>query len=329
MGEQKVSILTDRAQKQRFVKALLKDVKSFEYLLDHDLFETGVTRIGVEQEMVLINNSNYRAAPIAMDIIEALKDKPWLETELAKFNLEIGLEPKVFSSDCFTQIEREIAEKLQIISEELSKKDASLLLTGILPTFRKHDLELHNLTPKKRYAALMEALNSQLIGSAYELRVFGIDELLIKHNSPLLEACNTSFQVHLQTDPKDFVKFYNIAQTLAAPVLAIAANSPLVFGKRLWHEARIAMFQQSIDVRTTHEHFRERSPRVSFGQDWLNESILEIFKEDISRFRVLISSDIEHVMAFQKTANLTLELKIGYCQQDQQLLMKSLMQVFG
>lgn len=152
---------------------------------------------------------------------------------------------------------------------------------------------MHNLTPKVRYKALMEAINSQLIGSTYELRLNGIDELLLQHDSPLLEACNTSFQVHLQVAPKDFVKMYNIAQTLTGPVIAIAANSPIVFGRRLWHESRIAMFQQSVDTRTTHDHMRERSPRVNFGNNWLKDSILDIYREDIARFRVLLSGDVE------------------------------------
>jgi CBS domain-containing protein len=120
-----------------------------------------------------------------------------------------------------------------------------------------------------------------------------VDELLVKHDSPLLEACNTSFQVHLQVTPKEFVKMYNIAQTLAGPVTAISANSPLVFGRRLWHETRIALFQQSLDTRTTHDHMRERLPRVNFGSGWLRGDITEIYKEDISRFRVLLAGAIE------------------------------------
>ena len=309
MGEQKVSLVKSRKQMRTFVKSLLKDVQALEQMLEHDVFEKGITRIGAEQEMVIVNNQNFKAAPIAMEVLEALKEYPFIETELAKFNLEINLDPKVFEGQCFSLLETEIEDRLRIIGNELKNHDASLLLTGILPTFRKHDLDMHNLTPKKRYAALMEAINKQLIGKDYELRIFGIDELLIKHKSPLLEACNTSFQVHLQTESKDFVKKYNIAQALAAPILAIAANSPLVFGKRLWHESRIALFQQSIDVRTTHEHFRERSPRVSFGNGWLDDSVIEIFKEDISRFRVLISSDIEENSIEMLNQNITPKLR--------------------
>jgi CBS domain-containing protein/gamma-glutamylcysteine synthetase len=179
-----------------------------------------------------------------------------------------------------------------IIKKQARKMGAEVILTGILPTLRKFDLSMENLTPRPRYFALMEAINQQLIGTAYELRLTGIDELLVKHDSPLLEACNTSFQVHLQVTPDSFVQMYNIAQTLAAPIMAIAANSPIVFGKRLWHESRIALFQQALDVRTTHDHLRERSPRVSFGSGWLNKSLMEIHKEDIARFRVLLDTEI-------------------------------------
>lgn len=293
MGEQKVSILKDKSEMHRFMRHLLKDVQALKYMLDNDWFEKGVTRIGAEQEMVLVNDKTYKPAPIAMDALEKMKDYSWVETELAKFNLETNLEPRVFTGKCLSEMEKENQHNLNKIEEKLQSLEANLLLTGILPTLRKFDLELHNLTPMKRYDALMKAITEQLIGTSYELRLMGIDELLVKHDSPLLEACNTSFQVHLQIAPKDFVKMYNIAQALAAPIMAIAANSPVVFGKRLWHETRIALFQQSVDTRTTHKHMRERSPRVTFGSGWLQKSVLEIYQEDIARFRVLIAGDIE------------------------------------
>lgn len=293
MGEQKVSLVNDQKQMQRFVKSLLNDVSALEYMLENDWFESDVTRIGAEQEMVMVNKFTYKPSLVAMEALGQMEEFPWVETELAKFNLETNLEPRVFSGNCFAMLEQENSWKLNKIQEVLDGMDTSLVLTGILPTLRKYHLDMQNLTPKKRYYALMEALHGQLIGQAFELRILGIDELLVKHDSPLLEASNTSFQVHLQVAPRDFVKYYNIAQALAGPMMAISANSPIVFGKRLWHETRIALFQQSLDTRTTHDHMRERSPRVSFGRDWLHESILEIYREDIARFRVLLSSDVE------------------------------------
>jgi CBS domain-containing protein/gamma-glutamyl:cysteine ligase YbdK (ATP-grasp superfamily) len=293
MGEQQVTLVSDSTMMQNFIRHLLRDVEALRYMLENDWFETDTIRIGAEQEMFLVDSHTYKPAMIAMEALKKLGKHPWITTELAKFNLEINLTPRTFTGSCLSEMEAENAECLGIIRNHVAKLGSKVALTGILPTLRKFDLEMQNLTPKERYYALMEALNQQLIGSAYELRLSGIDELLVKHNSPLLEACNTSFQVHLQVTPDTFVPMYNIAQTLAAPIIAIGANSPIVFGKRLWHETRIALFQQSLDVRTTHEHMRERSPRVSFGTGWLDRSILEIYKEDIARFRVLLGADIE------------------------------------
>jgi len=292
MGEQRVSKVTDAKQMQKFVKSLLKDVQALEYMIENKWFDTGITRMGAEQEMAIVDKDTFKPNCIAMEALDKMSDYEWVETELAKFNLETNLTPRELTKACFSQLHKENATKLNKIQKVLDTLDTKIVLTGILPTLRKFDLEMENLTPKKRYKALMEAINEQLIGNAYELRLTGIDELLVKHDSPLLEACNTSFQIHLQVDPDDFVHVYNIAQAVTAPVMAIAANSPIVFGRRLWHESRIALFQQSLDTRTTHDHMRERSPRVSFGKDWLQESIMEIYKEDISRFRVLISSDV-------------------------------------
>lgn len=293
MGEQRVSKLTDKKQMDKFVSCLLKDVQALEHMLENDMFDKGITRIGAEQEMVLVDKKDYRAAPKAMEALELLKDCEWCETEIAKFNLETNLDPRVLEGSCFTDLENENRAKLLEIEKRIQELDLNIVLTGILPTFVKSDLDIENLTPKKRYKALVDAINEQLNGRKYELKIKGIDELRIKHDSPLIEACNTSFQVHLQIDPDEFVKMYNIAQAITGPVLAIAANSPLVFGKKLWHESRIAMFQQSIDTRSSHNHIRDKSPRVSFGNDWLKDSIMEIYREDISRFRVLLSADID------------------------------------
>lgn len=293
MGEQRVSKLNSLKNRHQFFNSLLNDVKALQHMIDHDWFEKDITRIGAEQEMVLVDKKTFKPKTNAMEALDILKDKKWVETELAKFNLEINLDPTELKGKCFANLEKETVKKLDFIRKKIKKLKTSYVLTGILPTLVKTDLDLKNLTPKKRYIALMESINQQLSGTAYELKISGIDDLMIKHDSPLLEACNTSFQVHLQVEAKKFVGYYNIAQALAGPCMAISANSPLVFGRRLWHESRIAMFQQAVDTRTTHDHMRETSPRVNFGNAWLKESILEIYKEDIAQFKPLISPDIK------------------------------------
>ncbi|MCB0653981.1 MAG: CBS domain-containing protein [Saprospiraceae bacterium] len=293
MGEQRVTIANEEAVMQEFVKNLLRDVEALEYMLDNKWFETDTIRIGAEQEMCLVYSDTYKPAPLAMEALAQMPNYNWVETELAKFNLETNLKPREFKGKCLSQMEHELVTNLDKIRKKVAPLNSDIILTGILATLHKRDLDYDNLTPLPRYRALMDALKSQLIGEQFELRLTGIDEILVKHNTPMLEACNTSFQVHLQVTPDSFVKMHNIAQMLAAPVMAIGANSPIVFGKRVWHESRIALFQQAIDVRTSHDHMRERSPRVSFGSGWTEDSVMEIYKEDIARFRVLLAAELQ------------------------------------
>ena len=290
MGTQVVTSVDDKIQKQQFITALLNDIRSLEYMMDHDWFEKGVTRFGSELEMVLVDNATLKPINIATKVLSKMKKHKWLETELAQFNLEINLTPRELKGNNFSLMEKEIQDRLSTPDETLKSFNASYILTGILPTIQKFHLNEENLTPRKRYFALMDAIKNLNQNRDFELKIFGIDELFVRHDSPLIEAANTSWQIHLQVAPSEYMEMYNIAQALAGPCISISANSPIVFGKRLWHESRIAMFEQALDTRNTHEHMREQSTRVSFGRDWLNKSILDIYKEDISRFKVILSS---------------------------------------
>ena len=76
-------------------------------------------------------------------------------------------------------------------------------------------------------------------GGPLSIHIKGLDELHLTHDNIMMESCNTSFQVHFQSNAKEFANHYNIAQAITAPVLAVAVNSPLLFGQRLWQETRV------------------------------------------------------------------------------------------
>jgi CBS domain-containing protein len=189
-------------------------------------------------------------------------------------------------------MEQQLSGLLDKARQAAAELSAEIIMTGILPTLDISDLTLENMTPKPRYFALNEAMR-RLRGSAYEFYIKGADELIIRHESVMVEACNTSFQAHFQVGPEEFASLYNLTQAVAAPVLAASCNSPLLFGRRLWRETRIALFQQSVDHRAAGLHLREQAPRVSFGRRWVDDSVLEIFQEDITRFKVLLSAEID------------------------------------
>ncbi len=288
MGEQNVRHATEVAELRRFLKRLLRDVRAMEHMLEHGLIESGVRRIGAEQELFLVDDT-WRPAPRATEVLETLDD-PHFTTELARFNLEFNLDPVEFGGTCLREMEDQLESLLGRARSAAAAHGARVVLTGILPTLTKGDLELENMTPNPRYFALNEAL-TRLRGGEYGFHIKGIDELNFHHGNIMVEACNTSFQVHFQVGPDEFARMYNIAQAAAGPVLAAAANSPLLFGKRLWRETRVALFQQSIDTRRSAPHLREQAPRVSFGRQWVRSSALEIFREDIARFRAILSTE--------------------------------------
>lgn len=290
MGAQDVKIAANQKELNTFTRFLLKDIQAMEYMLENDWFEKTPIRIGAEQEICLVDEYG-KPAPKSMEILGAL-NHPSFTTELSRFNIEANLSPVPFTGDCFSQIQKELDGLMDLIIKTAHDLDTRIILTGILPTIRKFDLELENLTPIDRYYALLQAIE-RLRGRVYELKIEGLDELNLKHDSALIEACNTSFQVHLQVTPEDFVNKYNIAQAISAPVLGVSSNSPMLFGKRLWNETRIALFQQSVDTRITNEHLRYTSPRVTFGNGWVRNSILDLYKEDIVRFKVLLTSDVQ------------------------------------
>ncbi|TNF24569.1 MAG: CBS domain-containing protein [Deltaproteobacteria bacterium] len=289
MGEQQVKQRLDTTELRQFSRRLLDDLFALRTMLDRGMIERGVRRIGAEQEMFLVDPYG-NPAMAAPEMLERLP--PQFTNELARFNLELNLEPQVFGGTCLSNIENEIVEHLGTARRVAAELGVDVLLAGILPTIAKKHLGLDAMTPMPRYFQLNDTLK-RMRGGAFSLSIKGHDELRFDHDNILFEACNTSFQVHFQVSPEEFPRLYNLAQAVTAPVMAVSVNSPLLMQQRLWRETRVALFQQSIDNRTTHQSARGLRPRVSFGSSWVRNSILELFQEDIARYRILLSTEAD------------------------------------
>jgi len=287
---QELAATTDPETMRRFTRAILNDVRALERMLTAGMIESGMRRIGAEQELFLVEPGG-RPAPVGVEVLRRLGDP--FTTELARFNLEANLAPLPLAGSSLRELEEELERVLARAREAAEAEGARVLLTGILPTLLHSDLTLANITPRQRYYALNEALAAQREDNAYRLRIEGTDELLLEHDSVMLEACNTSFQAHLQVSGEEFPAFYNAAQAVLAPILAASVNSPLLFGRRLWAETRIALFQQSLDTRSSTLRMREVSPRVRFGEQWVRGSVVELFQEDLARFPVLLATELD------------------------------------
>lgn len=290
MGRHDLPSAFTQEQLRAFMKAILADVHALERMLDEDRFETGVRRIGAEQEMFLLDRAG-RAWNGADRMMEALGDEQFTY-ELAQFNLECNLKPQVFGGRCLSEMERELTGLLDKARRKAQDLGGNIVLCGILPTLRRTDLGLDSMVQNPRYLALNDAM-AQLRGGEFQFRIKGVDEFDMTHDNVMLESCNASFQVHFQVGPSEFAKLYNTAQAICAPVLAASTNSPMLLGRRLWRETRVALFQQSVDSRSQAHQLRGRRPRVDFGDGWVRNSVLEIFREDIARFRVMLATDLD------------------------------------
>ena len=276
--------------RRRFMRILLNELHALEQLVQGDRFERGVSRIGAEQELFLVDRA-YQPAPGAIRILERLDDRHYT-TELGLFNLEMNADPQTLTGRGLQELETQLDALYQKVRAKAEELEMHPVLAGILPTIGKTNLGLDNMVPRPRYQTLNRAMNAAR-GGAFDFSIQGIDELSVQHDSVMVEACNASFQVHLQiAEPERFAQHYNLAQLLLAPVLAVGTNSPVLFGRRLWSETRIALFEQSCDVRTPGLHLRDSMGRVSFGRAWLRGTVVDLFKENVSRFRALVGTEV-------------------------------------
>lgn len=285
MGSHQVEQEYDELKLQAFMSALLDDLRALDYLIGHDMIESTTRRVGAEQELFVVDRA-MRPAPLALEVLNGIDD-PRLNTEIARFNLEANLTPLVITGPCFTRMRAELDEMMTKLRERAAQLDAEILMAGILPTLRLSDLTLENLTPEARYLELNHAV-TRLRGGPFTIHIKGLDELQIEHDNMMMESCNTSFQIHFQVGPREFANAYNIAQAITAPVLAAAVNSPILFGKRLWQETRLAVFQHSADERSRAQLLRSQPTRVGFGERWMKNSIIELLHDQVTRFRPIM-----------------------------------------
>lgn len=288
MGTHAVRFVDEPEAQKRAFDGIQADLRGLARLLETGRLQRDRPRIGAEQELCLVGEA-HRPAPVITEFLDGLDD-PAFATELARFNAEINLEARELAGDCFTEMERELESRLETARRRgAALGDVGVLLCGILPTLTPKDMALENLTPEPRARSMIAAMN-RLREKDYAIRIEGADELNTTDYSHMFESANTSFQVHYQIDPDDFASCYNFAQAVAGPVLAAAVNSPLLFGKRLWHETRIALFQQAVDTRDSATHLSETHLRVPFGERWVSCSAVDHFEDDLATFTIFLES---------------------------------------
>ncbi len=236
---------------------------------------------GFELEAWLIGPQGH-PAPINEAFLQGL-GHPLVVPELSTFNVELNTPPTPLGPGAFAAMHRELAALWRACELEAARHSARMLMIGILPTVSQDDLSLANMSSLQRYRALNEQVFRLRGGAPLRLDIHGHDHLQLEHRDVMLEAATTSFQIHLKVDAGQAARAFNCAKMLSAPMVALAANSPYLFGHDLWAETRIPLFEQAVAVGGS-----DYSKRVTFGIRYAQDSILECFEANRSRYPVLL-----------------------------------------
>lgn len=266
----------DETDHAAFAARLEENLEALLELLADPGFGEGPASLGSELEMYVVDGAGN---PLhANEEILAQANDPHLTLELNRYNLEFNLSPYDLSASAFAATEGEILTRLAQLRAVAARRGGRIVPIGILPTLRQTDFGAQCITRRKRYHALVNQL-IQRRGDRFRIDIDGADPLRLELADITLEGANTSFQVHYRVRPRHYADTFNAVQMITPLALALGANSPTLFGHRLWHETRIPLFKQSIDTRHA-DRYRPREPaRVNFGQGWARRGAAELFRE--------------------------------------------------
>jgi len=237
---------------------------------------------GYELEAWLIDK-NHQPSPVNEQFLKSL-NHPLVVHELASFNVELNSLPQHLSGTVFGDMQKNLSQIYDICRRQAQQLGSDMLAIGILPTVKEDDLTLKNMSNSPRYRALNEQVLRLRHGRPLQINIKGNEHLRIQHDDVMFEAAATSFQLHLQVPLHLATRYYNAAIILSGAMVAATGNAPFLFGKQLWEETRIPLFEQAVSVGGHHVEEEGDFKRVFFGTGYAKESLLECFHENLHHF---------------------------------------------
>ena len=284
MGDEVAERTFSREDRQRYRDKVRVCLDVFARMLREARFEPDRRSIGLEIELNLTEATGDPALANA-HVLELIADDDF-QTELAQFNIEINIPPRKLEGTVFSELEETIRRDLNHAEEQAQKAHAHMMIIGILPTLTEQLLNGEALSANPRYKLLNEQIFAAR-GEDLDINIAGVERLAILADTIAPEAACTSVQLHQMVDPSAFGGVWNAAQAIAGIQLAIGANSPFFFGRELWRETRIALFEQTTDTRPEELKAQGVRPRVWFGERWIT-SIFDLFEENVRYFPSLL-----------------------------------------
>jgi hypothetical protein len=284
MGQQVAARGFSREDRQRYRRKVRACLDVFARMLSEARFHPERRSFGMEIELNLTDDAGEPAL-INAAALEAIADRNF-QTELGQFNVEINIAPRLLEEGVFTELEQAARASLNDAEQRARTVGAHMMIIGILPTIGPKHLHAGSFSANPRYALLNEQIFAAR-GEDLEITIDGVERLSTHADTIAPEAACTSVQLHQQVDPEAFARHWNAAQAIAGAQVAVAANAPFFYGKELWRETRIALFEQATDTRPEELKVQGVRPRVWFGERWIT-SIFDLFEENVSYFPALL-----------------------------------------
>ncbi|WP_404355816.1 glutamate--cysteine ligase [Methylotuvimicrobium sp. KM1] len=289
MGQEISASHYDLGDFDRFHRKLTQETLLLSKLFDRQAFSTRHPVAGFEIEAWLVDD-NMVPAPINDRFLSGLND-PLACEELAKFNIELNSVPTPLAGNLGSRLTEQLQTTWSKARHQAENCNAHIIMIGTLPTLKQADLNLGNMSDLNRYRALNEQiLHSR--GKPIHLDITGIEHLKTDHYDVMMESATTSFQIHTQVPLAIAHHFYNASIIASAPMVALCGNAPYLFGKNLWHESRIPLFEQAIETGGYAGAAQGPVKRVSFGTGYARKTILECFQENLDHFPILLPEDL-------------------------------------
>ena len=273
---------------QRFQSHLRDETRLLAEWFEQGVFSDTDKIGGFELEVWLVDQSGQPKA--INDAYLKLTEANHLPVvaELAQFNVELNSEPRALHGDVFSRMQAELQNTWRQCSSLAQQLDTSLMMIGILPTVQEHQLTLPNMSDVKRFRALNEQVLRLRGGQPLQLNIEGQESLQLSHGDVMFESAATSYQLHLQVNLESAARVYNAAHILSAPMVAVSANSPFLFGRNLWDETRIPLFEQAVALEDVRASDGRKISRVTFGSGYVESSVFECFQRNLDLYPVLL-----------------------------------------
>jgi gamma-glutamyl:cysteine ligase YbdK (ATP-grasp superfamily) len=284
MGRDIQPITISGEDRRKYREKLRRSLDVFDRMLRESAFEESAALVGQEIELNLVNADGWPHMRNA-DVLEALANPAWA-TELGQFNIEINVPPRRLEGGSIAELEQEVRDDLNAADAKAIDSGSRLVMIGILPTLRQVDVNEETLSANARFRVMNEQIFAAR-GEDLRIEIDGAEHLLTHADSITPEAACTSVQLHVQVTPADFARYWNAAQAMSGVQVALGANSPYLFGRQLWQETRITLFEQATDTRPEELKQQGVRPRVWFGERWIT-SVFDLFEENIRYFPALL-----------------------------------------